>query len=265
MDEFNRLRGKNMNRKQYQKILDTFIPSTEMRDYLATRELSDRKIADIILGAPVPLKTKLQYAIGEDYEELKQAIDELNLNSNELFYLIDNWYDEDIYDENSYGNAPFSSLEKVIKHIREEIDECGEELGRFWYTLEKWVLDENGNYICTYRYILIEDKVCFFKRNEILINVLTCSNDYRFFRSTDLNLPVPFKAGDIVNIDCRPFAPVQQVKITETGDNHDYSSLQAEFYDKKEKKYKTGAVKRCFIFDNGYRPLLSPLYRISTV
>lgn len=253
-----------MDRKKYLKILKTFIPSVEMREFLATKELSDRKIANIILGAPVPLKTKLQYATGEDYEELKQSIDELNLKPNEVFYLIDNWYDEDIYDENGCGNAPFLSLEKVIEHIREEIDECGEEYGDCWYTLEKWVLDENSNYICTYKYILIEDKVCFFVRKEFLKYGLTRVHDYRFFQSTNLNLPVPFKAGDIVSIDCRPFAPVQQVKITETGDNHDRSSLQAEFYDKKEKKYKTGAVKHCFIFTNNYRPNLSPLYRMGT-
>ena len=224
-----------MDREKYLEILETFIPSVEMREYLATQELSDRWISNIILGAPVPLTTKLKYAAGEDYDEIKQAIDELNLKSNELFYLIDNWYDDDIYDENGCGNAPFSNFEKVVEHI------------------------------CTYRYILIEDEVCFFEREEFLKNGLTRVHDYRFFNSTDLNLPVPFKVGDVVTIDCRPFAPVRQVKITGIGDNHDCCSLQAEFYDNKEKEYKTGAVKHCFIFDNGYRPNLSPLYRMSKV
>ena len=141
-----------MDREKYLEILETFIPSVEMREYLATQELSDRWISNIILGAPVPLTTKLKYAAGEDYDEIKQAIDELNLKSNELFYLIDNWYDDDIYDENGCGNAPFSNFEKVVEHIREEIDECGEDLGDCWYTVKKWVLDENGKYICTYRY-----------------------------------------------------------------------------------------------------------------
>lgn len=56
---------------------------------------------------------------------------------------------------------------------------------------------------------LVEDEVCFFGREEFLKNGLTRVHDYRFFDSTDLNLPVPFKAGDVVNIDCRPFAPVR--------------------------------------------------------
>lgn len=254
-----------MDRKKYLEILKTFIPSTEMREYLATQALNDKKIADIILGAPISLKTKLKYVTGEDYEEIKQALDELTLKPNELFYLRDNWYDEDIYDEKDYGNTPFSSIEKVFEHIKEEIDECGEDYGTCWYTLEKWVPDENSNYICTYRYILIEDEVCFFARKEFLKNGLTRVHDYRFFQSINLNLPVPFKVGDIVKIDCRPFAPVQQVEIAEIGDNQDFWSLLAEYFDKKKKKYKTAAVKNCFIFSNGYLPLLSPLYRISTV
>lgn len=255
-----------MNKEKYLEILKTFIESVEMQKYLADIELNDKQILNIILGAPVPLETKLKWTTGNEHNEIKEAIDELTLKPNELFYLRDNWYDDDIYDEEDYGNAPFSSIEKVFEHIRDEISDCEEDYGDCnWYTLEKWVLDDNENYICTYKYILIEDKICYFAKREKLKNGLIRINDYRFFRSTSLNLPVPFQVGDIVNIDCRPFAPVQQVKITEIGDNHDCSSLQAEYFDEKEEKYKTGAVKHCFIFSNGYRPLLSPLYRISTV
>lgn len=109
-----------MNKEKYLEILETFIPSVEMREYLATQELNDRWISKIILGAPVPLTTKLKYAAGEDYDEIKQAIDELNLKSNELFYLIDNWYDDDIYDENGCGNAPFSQVLKKLLSISEK-------------------------------------------------------------------------------------------------------------------------------------------------
>ena len=254
-----------MDREKYLEILETFIPSVEMREYLASQELDDRKIADIILGAPVPLTTKLKYAKGEDYEEIKQALDALKLNDDEHFYLFDCWYDEEYFAYEEYPNRPFYDFKDVLEHIKDEIAECGEDYDETgWYTLRKMVRDPNNTKyktnICAYEYTLIKDEVCYFYKpnaDEFA--------DYRFSESTDLNLPVPFKVGDVVHIDCRPFAPVRQVKITETGDNHDCCSLQAEFYDNKEKKYKTGAVKHCFIFDNGYRPLLSPLYRISKV
>lgn len=258
-----------MDRKKYLEILKTFIPSVEMREYLATQELSNRRITEIILGAPVSLTTKLQYITGVAYEEIKQAIDNLKLHNDEHFYLFDNWYDEELFDYQEYPNKPSWDISDVLEHIRNEILECGEDYDELsWYTLRKMVRNksktEYPSYQCAYEYTLIKDEVCFFTKN-IINNDTTESEYYRYDESTDLNLPVPFKAGDVVNIDCRPFAPVQQVKITETGDNHDCCSLQAEFYDKKEKGYKTGAVKHCFIFDNGYRPLLSPLYRISKV
>ena len=46
----------------------------------------------------------------------------------------------------------------------------------------------------------------------------------------DVNLPVPFHAGDIVTIDCRPFAPVSHAVILEVGDNCDCCCLQALYY-----------------------------------
>lgn len=257
-----------MNREKYLEILKTFIPSGEMREYLAAQDLSDRKITEIILGAPVSLTTKLQYVTGEAYEEIKQAIDNLKLHNDEHFYLFDNWYDEELFDYQEYPNRLSYDFNDVLEHIRNEILECGEEYDETsWYTLRKVVRDKNKtdyiSYICVYEYTLIKDEVCYFTKN-IIKNNTTEPADYRYGESTDLNLPVPFKVGDIVNIDCRPFAPVQQVRITETGDNHDCCSLQAEFYDKKEKEYKTGAVKHCFIFTSNYRPYLSPLYKIET-
>lgn len=254
-----------MDREKYLDILETFIPSVEMREYLATQELSDRKIADIILGAPVSLQTKLQYVTGEDYEEIKQAIEALQLNNDDHFYLFDSWYDEEDFSYDEIPNRPFYDFKDVLEHIRNEITECGEDYDETsWYTLRKMVRDQNNtkyeSNICVYEYILIKEEVCYFDKSNA-----NDFADYRFFESTDLNLPVPFKVDDVVTIDCRPFVPVRQVKITETGDNHDCCSLQAEFYDNKEKKYKTGAVKHCFIFDNGYRPNLSPLYRMTKI
>lgn len=88
-----------MSKEKYLEILDKFISSVEMREYLVTQELNDRQISDLILGAPVSLETKLKWTTGNEHNEIKQALDELSLNPNEVFYLIDNWYDEDIYDE----------------------------------------------------------------------------------------------------------------------------------------------------------------------
>lgn len=259
-----------MNKEKYLEILETFIPSAEMREYLAGQELSDKQISDIILGAPVPLTTKLKYTTGEDYDEIKQAIDNLELNCEGHFFLFDNWYDDEFFESSQYPSRPFFAFSDVLEYIQNEIAECGEDYADTnWYTLSKWVRVENESdsnvHMCVYEYILIKDEICYFIKYNLKNTDAPINIENRFLESTDLNLPVPFKVGDIVNIDCRPFAPVRQVKITEIGDNHDCCSLQAEYYDNKEKKYATGAVKHCSIFDNHYRPLLSPLYRMTKV
>lgn len=257
-----------MTKEKYLEILKTFMPSAEMREYLATQVLNDKKIADIILGAPVPLETKLKWTTGNDHNEIKQALDALKLNDDEHFYLFDNWYDDE-FGNMEFPNRPFYDFNSVLKHIRDEITDCGEAYNETsWYTLKNMVQfkskTKHKTSRCIYKYILIKDEVCFFTKYVYTNNTLQ-PPDYRFSESIDLNLPVPFTVGDIVNIDCRPFAPVQQVEITDIGDNHDCYSLVAEYFDKKEKKHKTCAVKNCFIFSNGYQPNLSPLYRISTV
>lgn len=253
-----------MIKEKYLEILKTFIESVEMQKYLADIELNDEQLLNIILGAPVPLETKLKWTTGNEHNEIKQAIDSLKLNNDEHFYLFDNWYDEELGYE-KFPNRPFFDFNSVIEHIRGDWNYYDE---TNWYTLRKMVpIKSDSKYkanVCVYEYTLIMDEVCYFTKY-IYTNNVPQVPDYRFSESTDLNLPVPFKVGDIVNIDCRPFVPVQQVKITEVSDNHDCCSLQAEYYDEKEKKYKTEVVKNCFIFSNSYRPLLSPLYRISTV
>ncbi|MCM1285140.1 MAG: hypothetical protein NC213_08125 [Acetobacter sp.] len=257
-----------MDKEKYLEILDTFIPSVEMQKYLADIKLNNKQISSIILGAPVSLETKLKWTTDNKHNEIKQALDALKLNNDEHFYLFDNWYDDEFgYEE--FPNRPFYDFNSVLEHIRGEIAECWEYYDETnWYTLKKMVQfkskTKHKTNRCVYKYILIKDEVCYFTKYFYTNNALQAP-DYRFSESIDLNLPVPFTVGDIVNIDCRPFAPVKQVEITEIGDNHDCYSLVAEYFDKKDKKYKTCAVKNCFIFSNGYQPDLSPLYRISKV
>ena len=78
----------------------------------------------------------------------------------------------------------------------------------------------------------------------------------------DVNLPVPFHAGDIVTIDCRPFAPVSHAVILEVGDNCDCCCLQALYY-AGNGTWDTGAVKHGHIMPH-YGGKLSPLYRLAS-
>ena len=81
--------------------------------------------------------------------------------------------------------------------------------------------------------------------------------------NSDLNLPIPFRAGDIVTVDCRPFAPVSHAVILEVGDNFDCCCVQA-LYRRRNGTWDTGAVKHGYILPGRELPQLSPLYRLAT-
>lgn len=108
-----------------------------------------------------------------------------------------------------------------------------------------------------YDYTILDAGVCYFSHH---------NSSYRevfdFSTHQDLNLPVPFHAGDLVAIDCRPFAPVNHAVILEVGDNRDCCCLQA-LYRKSDGTWSTGAVKHGYASPN-HNAGISPLYRLSS-
>jgi len=240
-----------MNRKQYLEILENFIPSQEMRDFLKDKELDDRQIGNIIIGSPVPLRKKAEYATDELLEEINTALGELELNEGELFYMKKAWFDESVKSPKYYGNAPFLSLEKAMKSIFESDGDYEYQ----WFMLEKWTVEEN-DLLHKYTYYVWNGNVVDFEHGDDFF-----FTGYRFNRIKDLNLPVPFKPGDIVNIDCTPFAPQKHAIITEVGDNKDCSCFKA-LYKIANDRWGIGALKQYSTLFAGWYPPMSPLYRM---
>ena len=83
-----------------------------------------------------------------------------------------------------------------------------------WFYVEKWTPDGNGRLKNNYSYEVIGGKVCYCCCEDLSVHERLNLGGY-----TDPNMPVPFHAGDIVTVDCRPFAPVRHVVILEIGDN----------------------------------------------
>ncbi len=288
----------------YEEMLDTFMLSKDMADYLKTQVLSDWSILELICGSPVELTVKaewlkklskyqnvfldisdvlemskddightVQYYINSSYYhcylEIKKALHALNLKKGEQFYLKGKWYDTDDWLEKEYGNAPCLSVEKAKELIKEDFDEDDNIKEAFdlyeeccnWAELEKWVL-KNNDFIQTYNYYLLKDKICYFEE------IIKKDNYYgrkEFRYSLDarhLNLPVPFVAGDIVDVDCTPFAPKRDAVILEIWDNRDCCSLTA-LYKNHNNVYCIGAVKHAHLFEgDNAEPLFSPLYKM---
>ena len=83
-------------------------------------------------------------------------------------------------------------------------------------------------------------------------------SSFDYCRADNLNVPVPFKPGDIITYDGFPFGPKGHILIVEVGDNRDCCCLQGLSLD-TDGKWIMGAVKHGSA-QHYYFPRISPLF-----
>ena len=85
----------------------------------------------------------------------------------------------------------------------------------------------------------------------------------------DLDVPTPYKPGDIVRVDCMPFGPPFHAVITEADHQYDDCFPQILFKVPFTDKWQLQALKHKRFYKDAemhsYEPALSPLYRIRKV
>lgn len=241
-------------------------PSREMADYLAGQKLRIGRLIETINGAPIPLREKqeifqsLAGQYGDPFatlaDEADEALQALVTKPGEFFYVKNCWPNYDESDVDIGGMAPYPDLGKALCGIQLFLteEECAED-SVYWFLLEKWILNGQGQYVCPYTYTVANGEVLFYNRG---------NERYLLNQSTNLNLPIPFHPGDFVRLDCAPFAFRANTVILEVGDNRDCCCVQAMFREKNG-NWSAGALKHSHVFPNHYTPLLSPLYRLSSI
>ena len=266
-----------MNR--YEQIISACGFSEEMERYLIGCKLNDYIALDIILGAPLPLteKRKLlellntpdsdEYAdVSDCIREFDDALAALELKDGEIFTLSECWYDDDILDEKKAFAEPFLSFQAAAEYIKKLIEEETEDIDDIdeyvcWTEITKWIPIVEGKMRAVYFYTFVGNEIHYFKRIGNLPR-----DSYRGYKSSlDLNLPIPFKPGDIVTLNCLPFRPVKQAVLLEV-DNRDCCGVQI-LYPRKNKitgdiVWETGALKHGHGWERFF-PMLSSLYRLS--
>ena len=242
---------------KYGGMFRTFLHSEDMGLYMLDKWIHKWNVAYMISNCPISLSVKrywleelsnhecllnefLNIAIqaadvkemnedlAENYKmsflcyagKYRNAINNLNLEPGELFFLSRCWFDRKQMHDNSETICPFNSIDDVYKFIDKDTEEVNEinyqrdKRGKYplyWYELEKWVPNKLGSYDKTYSYILKGSDVDYYEDSE----------QNSFQDNMSLNLPMPFKPGDIVKIDCTPFSPALLAVILEAGDNRD--------------------------------------------
>ena len=200
-----------------------------------------------------------------------RALQELNLKPGEIFCLIDYWCDTDIgYTEERFSTSvPYLSIEPILDYIRAELylERDGDCLG--WYVVEKWRPGENGRMENPYTYLLIEEEIVYYTKNEWnqfedeYDGYWGENRDDMHFWMPDPYFDVPFQVGDIVTMDARPFVPLKHTVLLETGS--DCCALRG-LYRGEDGLWYEGALRHRHGWDMGHShvyPRLSPLYRMT--
>lgn len=167
----------------------------------------------------------VQYASCSTHRNMiKKALKSLHSSGpNELVYRKAFWDEQPVlYEEHEAGIAPFHTFEEALEDLRFEIeaDEIENSAGddNCWTVFEKWCRTSSGAWENPYTFYAIGDEVVFFE--EMRYNAeghywevadSTYSGDF----TGHLNLRAPFKVGDIVTLDCSPFAPPAHAVVLE--------------------------------------------------
>lgn len=281
------------------RILD-LIESPELHAYLMehAERLKLKDYVSIIAGAPISLgrKQELLHDMKRssclkkqemDYVSLccacmDRAVQFLTSETGTIFLIQLMGYDDkhksDIMDGPYIMTSLANTKNAVKNYYREDMDEDADAEWKtlYWrvelYTASQDVNNgEDGFLSAEYTYILDKDgEVQYYIHEWNSSNHLNGSlgrmvEDQFFSVSPDLNLPVPYHPGDVLFIDCRPYAPgAFYCRLKEVGD--DCCGIQCEYVD-AEGNMETGALKHGDYFFNHreVEQYLSPLYRARIV
>ena len=255
----------------FEKYIFKFIISPYLSKYLQVNEieLRDFQIIDTIYYSPTPISVKYnsfvdlikdadnngnfelsrQAAIYASY--LKEAVS--MLKSDGIFSIEFCCFNEMTQDiEDSFGGI-LASFDDVREYVEE--DALYLEPGLcYFYRLTKWEKGTNGKYRTVCDYVMAN--------NTILYADIDDAVDDRIIETVyfieDLNLPVPYNPGDLLQVDRAPFAPKLRIVILDIGDNSDCCCVQA-LSKNEEGLWQTGALKHGVIGSH-FSPQVSPLY-----
>ena len=127
-------------------------------------------------------------------DSLFQITKKIRRNTDNIEYSCDNTW-------------PCKSFSEILEYIREGLDEreTNDEFDDSWYIIERYTL-RNGKYDLDAWFVMGSNGTVWgtqFYHGSPIFRKLHHNN--RFVDMAGLHLPIPYKEGDILTIDCRPF------------------------------------------------------------
>ena len=212
---------------------------------------------------------------------IEQALSQLEAKPGDVFLWRNCWYDRD-WRDSDIGRSSFQpclSMAEVYAAIDGFIAEEAEGLTEVniamgfsgdvgWYEIQKWEQQTGDagqvHLVKTpWEYIYADHKLCYFSRQ------FTPAERHDWAKkqlweicdgSSNLNLSIPFRRGDIITVNCEPFAPLHHAVLLHIGP--DCCGVQIAYVDENN-ELQTAALKHSHCFTDNYLSKLSPLYRLS--
>ena len=206
---------------------------------------------------------------------VKEAIENLNCNENEVFMLKHCCLEKN--EESIFSSDLVTSLDEVKARIGEEYDASvsQEELvdaemkGLYWTELVKYVKQFDGKFAFVYQYTMLGFEPCWFVSfAEKLDNNLSGMFYKNIFNHVEnLSLPAPYNPGDILEVDCRPFAPIRHCVVLSNPEENkwDCCNLWVLYVDSNH-RYDTGAFNHGAAireYTNAF--FYSPIYKVKRI
>lgn len=272
------LAGVSLTKKQISGLIcGAPVPLTDKlhwMKYLAAKEnlFPDRPSESLSLREPSAAGPAARQTVEASFsyqaKQIKLGLEELETGAEAVFLLIEAWHDEELDDRKISAGTPFFNADDALEYIRYDMDSAGDDYSNLcWYELQKWKpstdpVSGKASYVHGYTYYFLKDRACFFEKlEETREPYLFLPESRRYSEDGQhLNLPVPFCAGDIVRVDCRPFQPERPAVLLEVGDNTDCCCVQA-LCRGQNGTWTLGALKHGNLFSN-VTCFLSPLYRL---
>lgn len=227
-----------LNTKTCKEYIDIIIDqcletNDEMKDFYMEYGLSGHELSSLILYAPISLERKwellslLSKPKQEYIKELKKELDFIKTRLKHQMKLYEGAPSEDgyWYDYETKFINEFQSKEECLSYARKY-------QGDRIFTIVKG----------KHKYIVIKGDIVYYPH---------LGNDM------DLNLPIPFKPGEIVEIDCSPFH--KKILTMIMWNNSDYDCCGVGVLYRSESGYDMCALKHHHCI--GETPL-SPIYRL---
>ena len=273
-----------------------FIESDEMREHLQNPEVDVEILQWAMLiaqsRAALADKASALKTIAENYN--KEVVDNTDkiINVSDMaekafwalietkyippgsvFILTQYWIDDEVIwvndgkkffgDYHKKKSQPFTTFEKAVNYIHEKNNSfCrnGEEISddtSSWYEVARWDRDENGLLNVEIKWLLGYSGIIWGYSD--VDNMWLYGDDFfSIGYGKGINLPTPFKAGDTVTVDMRPFTESFHAAILWTDDKNNTTNLSPVcLFINRAGNVEVGALNHL----SSHLPCFSPLLR----